>query len=64
MRLRGFRQEATHVDEVVDDAGPHAQLHRHTGPNLLIPKHSVKYIYKESEGEEEADDNGMQDLEA
>lgn len=40
------------------------KIHRHTGPNLLIPKHSVKYIYKESEGEEEADDNGIQDLEA
>jgi sRNA-binding regulator protein Hfq len=28
------------------------KLNREKGPNLLIPKHSIKYIYKENEADE------------
>jgi len=28
------------------------KLNREKGTNLLIPKHSIKYLYKENEGEE------------
>lgn len=33
------------------------KVNRTDGPNLLVPKHSIKYIYKENEGYEEAQDN-------
>ncbi|HVR43169.1 MAG TPA: hypothetical protein VMS56_06935 [Thermoanaerobaculia bacterium] len=25
------------------------KIHRHDGPNVLVPKHSIKYLFKESE---------------
>lgn len=31
------------------------KLNRNDGPNLLIPKHSIKYMFKENEEDEKAD---------
>jgi len=31
------------------------KVNRVSEPNLLIPKHNIKYIYKENEGKEESD---------
>lgn len=33
------------------------KLHRMGAPNLLVLKHNVKYMYKESEGENDYDDD-------
>ena len=30
------------------------KLNRAKGPNLLIPKHSIKYLFKENEGDEDS----------
>jgi len=32
-------------------------VNREKGPNLLIPKHSIKYMYKENDEEEKAGSN-------
>jgi host factor-I protein len=34
------------------------KLHRMGAPNLLVLKHNIKYLYKESEGENDVDDHG------
>lgn len=39
------------------------KIHRHTGPNLLVLKHSVKYIYKEGE-DDETEERDMDDSES
>jgi host factor-I protein len=40
------------------------KIHRHNGPNLLIPKHSVKYILKERDDDDETEEHDMNDLES
>jgi sRNA-binding regulator protein Hfq len=32
------------------------KLHRHEGPNLLILKHNIKYMYKDAEGDHDKND--------
>jgi sRNA-binding regulator protein Hfq len=41
------------------------KLHRNGAPNLLVLKHNVKYMYKENEGDDEADerDEGEEETE-
>jgi sRNA-binding regulator protein Hfq len=34
------------------------KLHRTEGPNLLVLKHNVKYMYKADESDDESDDTG------
>ena len=38
------------------------KVNRETGPNLLIPKHSIKYLYKENEAEG-SDENILDEME-
>lgn len=33
------------------------KLHRNNGPNLLVLKHNIKYIYKDRSGDDEDEDN-------
>ena len=37
------------------------KVNREKGPNLLIPKHSIKYLYKENDEEEKAGGNANVD---
>ena len=34
------------------------KLHRNEGPNLLVLKHNVKYMYKADESDDDGDDDG------
>ncbi len=40
------------------------KIHRHNGPNLLILKHCVKYIFKESEDEDETEEHDINEQES